>query len=665
MRFSEFIKSPSFVIAAVFILAALAASKVPSPWREGPLLTVKPALPDAIVHHVPLVQWPEPVQDTSDFRFDLGLEPSPDDPSFDDAVTPGVAPTIEQDSDAEQPSKAEDTHTSKHPRSDTDARSGTTEGESAEADTAETDVAEADTAEPPTALPDASSKAEEAEHAASSKKKGAAAADAPKAPDPAEVTAPPKPKASQKAQRPLFAYERMLARFYAPSSDEPIARLRPATHNKKPVKRVDPRDKKLLDSLKTLQSNLQSSGDFLHIPCVDPDTKTTKDAKGCTQRALDNFYASLRDRAFGKAGHTRWMQYGDSLVIGDTMTGELRRLFQQQFGDGGHGWVYIGHPLRPVRAENIRVYPNDAWYIRTIVRHSETGGDLFGLGGAEFRPTDDSNLLLSGTREKGLGDTLERFSLYYFAPPGVDSASFHLTINGKTHTENLVAIPGSSNVHTFEVPPGNHRIQLSSFSPRVRYYGLVSETSGPGVVIDNLGLVSARQEHLLKLNAEQWHDQLALRDPDVVAFFYGVNAASSNRSRSSARSQKYIEDYTEVLRRATHNAPNRDCIVLSLLTRGIREGSKIYPTGAVEVLNKTQKEAALSSGCAFFDTTGVMGGPDGTQAWANHRPPLLGADLSHPTRPGYHRLARQLYTNLMDGFIDYMERRVTRGGDEQ
>lgn len=654
MRFFEFIKSRSFAIAAVFILAALAASKISSPWREGPLLTLKPALPQAIVHHVPLVQWPEPVQDTSDFRFDLGIEPSPDDSS-----TREVTPEDRHDASAEVPSKAEEAQPSTPRRAD-DAPSDTAETETAEVD--------ADTAappKPPTDLPDAPSKAEGVEPAASARAQKPDAVNAQKSRDSDEAVAPSAPQEPQKAKRPPLPYERMLARIYSPSADEPMARLRPPAPDKKAVKRVDPRDKKLLESLKKLRSNLPSSGDFLSIPCVDPDAKPTEAPNACTQRALDNFYASLRDRAFGKAGHTRWMQYGDSLVIGDTMTGELRRLFQQQFGDGGHGWIYIGHPLRPVRAENIRVYPNDAWYIRTIVRHSESGGDLFGLGGAEFRPTDDANLLLSGTREKGLGDTLERFALYYFAPPGVESASFHLTVNGKTHTENLVAEPGSSNVHTFDVPPGNHRIQLSSFSPRVRYYGLVSETSGPGVVIDNLGLVSARQEHLLKLNAEQWHDQLALREPDVVAFFYGVNAASSNRSRSSARSEQYIKDYSEVIRRAMHNAPNRDCVVLSLLTRGVREGNKIHPTGAVEVLNKIQKKTAISSGCAFFDTTGVMGGPDGTQAWVNHRPPLLGADLSHPTRPGYHRLARQLYTNLIDGFIDYMERRMTRGGDEQ
>lgn len=598
MRFSEFIKTPSFAVAVVFILAALVASKISSPWRDGPLLMLKPTLPETISHHVPLIQWPEPAQDTTDFQFDLGL---------DDAIDTSSSPSEDkEDGEVVTPPYAQD-------------------------------------AKPP--------QARDAESPAPSDPEDAAAGVPSKTPD-------------KQPTQPTLPHQRMLARLYNLSTIEDLSHVTPAAHRKPAAKRVDPKDRTLLESIKKLRSKLPSGGDFLHIPCTKRDAESASDSSACMQRALDNFYASLRDRAFGKDGHTRWMQYGDSLVIGDTLTGELRRLFQQQFGDGGHGWLYIGHPLRPVRAENIRVYPSDAWYIRTIVRHSENGGNLFGLGGAEFRPTDDSNLLVAGAREKGPGHTLERFHLYYFAPPGVESASFHVTVNGTTHTEHIEATPGASNVHTFEVPAGNHRVQLSGFSSTLRYYGLVSETSGPGVVIDNVGLVSSRHEHLLKLNEEQWHDQLAFRDPDVVAFLYGVNAASSNKSRAQARSKDYIRDYTEVIRRAMHDAPKRDCVVLSLLTRGTREGNKIYPTGAVEVLNKTQKEVAISSGCAFFDTTGVMGGADGTQAWVNHRPPLLGADLSHPTRLGYQKLARQLYVNLIDGFIDYMERRVTQGGDK-
>lgn len=422
-------------------------------------------------------------------------------------------------------------------------------------------------------------------------------------------------------------------------------------------------DRALLASLQKLYEQLPKKPQLLVIPCADPpplsiaQSADDPEATTCRRYALDNFYASLRARALGEPGHTRWMQYGDSLVIGDTFTAELRRLLQKQFGDGGHGWLYIGRPLRPVGAENIRAYPTDAWYVRTIVRNADEGGDLFGLGGAEFRPTDESDLVVRPPRDGEFGKDLKNFYLYYFAPPDADTASFRLRVDDATAQEEIKTTPGSSGIHHFTVKSDAREIALSGFSSKLRYYGLVSESDG-GVVVDNLGLVSGREEHLLKVNADQWHDQLAFRSPDLVAFFYGVNAASSNASRMRARAPSYIDNYKKVLARAMKDAPTRDCLVLSLLTRGERDGDKIVPTGAVEILNSAQKTAALHSGCAFFDTPGVMGGPDGTAGWTRQKPPLLGADLSHPTRAGHHVLARHLYTNLIAGFIDYLSRRI-------
>lgn len=553
MRLSEFLKTPSFVILAVFIATAAFASFVPSPWRDDALLKLTPKLPAGLEQHIPLIVWPERTGASSDhFHIDLDLE-------NEDETSDNLEPR--ERSQSPLPSKAEAMQSAQTPPS----ASETT---------------------------DAAASHDNAEHALTLRE-----------------------------------------------------------------------DRALLASLQKLQEQLPKRRSLLVIPCVEHvagDTSIPTDnieGAPCERYALDNFYASLRERALGKKGHTRWMQYGDSLVIGDTFTAELRRLLQRQFGDGGHGWLYIGRPLRPVGAENIRAYPTDEWYVRTIVRNTDDAGDLFGLGGAEFRATDGSHFIVRPPRDGEFGGVLKNFQLYYFAPSDTASASFKLRVDSKTHTEHITTQPGSSGVHSFVVSEDTREVQLSNFSQKIRYYGLVSEKDA-GVVVDNFGLVSAREEHLLKINPDQWHDQLALRDPDVVAFFYGVNAASSDESRMRARTPSYIENYQQVIERAMRGASSRDCVVLSLLTRGDREGSKVVPTGAVDVLNQAQKRAALASGCAFFDTTGVMGGSKGTEKWTQHKPPLLGADLSHPTRAGHHIIARHLYSDLIAGFIEYLTRRI-------
>lgn len=613
MRVREFLTTKSFITLLTFVVVAVAASFVPSPWREGPLLNLSASMPIGFSTHQPLILWPEDdAGPTESFHIDFsldGADPASDAASSSPRAHRAVSDAPTHNAGVTPPPQAQ--------------------GEPATADTSRSNAPSPDV---PGTEPDG--------------------AQAPNADPPAFEVG---------SHGPFFA------------NNDPYAAAWRQHHTaaRKPAATPDARDHALLASLRKLREQLPQKPNHLEIPCQRlreyPDgspvleTQEALENGQCTRKALDHFYASLRQRALKEAGLTRWSQYGDSLVVGDTLTGELRRLFQQQFGDGGHGFVFIGQPLRVFGFENIRIGATEAWNVRTIVRHAPEGGDLFGLGGAEFRAKEDSSLMLQSPRNDVLGKELEQFHVLYFAPPSVESGYFRFTVDGETRTERFDVTPGSSGMHTVAIPRGEHRVQFSGFSPHLRYYGIISETSGPGVVVDNLGQVSAREEHLLKINPEQWRDQLALRDPDLVAFFYGVNAASSSGSRINER-DSYADNYREVIRRATTGAPERDCLVLSLLTRGTREGGSISPTGAVAVLNREQRRAALSSGCAFFDTTAMMGGPNGTRRWAEGNPTLLGADLAHPTPAGYKEIARRLYADIMDGFIDYMERRIGSGG---
>lgn len=560
MRIFQLLSTKSFVVLLVFVLGCGLVSFVPSPWRDGHLLNLRPTMPEGLTRSQPLVQWPQnPSDSLDDLQIDFDLDASADD---DDA--PAYLNAEEQEALRHGPTAATD------------------------------------------------------------------------------------------SDRP--AHEQNKGNSDAPASN---TSARAASQQ-----RVSEADLKLLATLKNLRKKFPNTVAVLENPCIDPvDPSITQDRPdaACAHYALDAFYTSLRDRAFKKPGKTRWLQYGDSLVTGDTFTGEFRRLLQQQFGDGGHGFLFIGIPLRPYQAENIRVYPTDKWYVRTVVRHSETGGQLFGLAGAEFRPADASEFFVKSP-DTTIGKTLERFQLFYFAPPNVEQGSFHLTVDGESRQVKFDVTPGSSGVYTFEIPAGEHKVSLRHFSQRLRYYGLVAETSQPGVVVDNLGMVSGRVEQLLKIDEEHWQDQLRLRGPSLVSFFYGVNAASSSASRLASNGDTYVERYKKVLSTVHATGAPASCLVMSLLTRGSREDGKIVERDAVATLRALQQRAAVESGCAFFDTTALVGGTEGIRRWATGTPRLLGVDLAHPTPDGYREIAHQLYANLLDGFIRFMENRMAAGG---
>ena len=406
--------------------------------------------------------------------------------------------------------------------------------------------------------------------------------------------------------------------------------------------------RRLAEPIRALVQSLGPDPGWLHNPCVVDSTD------GCVRRALDRFMERLAAVALRQAdAPVRISQYGDSLVVGDQYTGELRRLLQRQFGDGGHGFVYPGNPLRTFGYEDIRLGVTDGWRVRSIVRSDGSAGDLFGMGGVEFRVGDNATFFVQGARSEP-GMTLERIGLLYLADAAATGeVTLRVSVDGETEDVALAAEGGDA-VHWIELEPGPRRVFLTRFDGRLRYYGVLVERSGPGVVVDNVGQVSARAQHLQKINAEQWARQLALRGTDLVAMFYGVNDTSTTAERFQPG--EYAEMYAGVIDNATEAGGARDCLVMSVLTRGVRDGGRLRVAAATPLIREAQRQAAERAGCAFFDTYAMAGGERSVEAWTRARPSLLGADLAHPTPAGYRELARVVHASLMHELLRWLER---------
>lgn len=414
-------------------------------------------------------------------------------------------------------------------------------------------------------------------------------------------------------------------------------------------------DRQLQTAISGLAEQLGENRNLLTRPCRVEAADGT-----CLNRQLDRYLEKLRLVASGQAEEpVRLSQFGDSMIMGDQYCGELRRLMQSQFGDGGHGFLYPGNPVRRFGFENIRLGLSDRWEVRTIVTNSASGGRLFGFAGAEFRATDGPTFTMH-SYDEAPGTEFERIGLLFFAPPSVEEGTLFVSVDGERRQETFAVEEGSSGIHWIEIPRGPHSVTLSYFQPGFRFYGIISELSGPGVVVDNVGLVSSRMRNLSKIGEEHWRDQIRLRDPDLMSFMFGGNAAGESREAFLSHEEEYREDYGAVLSQLERNNPEVDCLMMGVLTRGKREGGRISIFGAIPEIARTQADIAATHNCAYFDQFSLMGGENGASAWYNNSPQLLGGDLAHPTREGYEEIARAFYTELMYAFSEYLTERSQR-----
>jgi hypothetical protein len=378
----------------------------------------------------------------------------------------------------------------------------------------------------------------------------------------------------------------------------------------------------------------------LERPCLSKD-----DQGRCKRRAMDAYFEALRGAALKQREEpVRWTQYGDSLISGDGFTGELRRLMQNEFGDGGHGFVPLREVSRFTGFEGIQLTTSEAWSIDSIIRSSKKVRPL-GVAGVAFVPSGQPSWRVRARDES------RTFDLIGLMGRAEEPAGAQVVLHADKHSETI-KLPGREqpqSVVWIKLDKAASDLKLERFSPAATYYGVAVERRGSGVVVDNMGLLSSRVSNMLRMDGEHWRAQLDARGVHLVSLSFGANSAAPARP-----SKDWLDKHTRVYKHVLNMArgPGRDCLVLGMLTRAAKKDDVVEEYDSVPYLIGSQREAAEQMGCAFWDMRALIAKEGGPGAW--YKKGLLTSDFTHPTRSGYRVLARGLYLAMLQGLRDYL-----------
>lgn len=425
----------------------------------------------------------------------------------------------------------------------------------------------------------------------------------------------------------------------APSKDEPA----PPVVNDPVISDAPPTAAELRQvrpAIAALVAELDPPKSPMERPCTDA---------ACRGHALDRFFAKLTRTALKTTARPlRISQFGDSLVMGDDFAGTVRGRLQKAFGEGGHGFFYIAHPERPYAARGYNLGISSDWKTRTVVTAGSSNRN-FGLAGASFAV--DGAPSFSARQTDGLLPTT-RVGILYHA--NASRGGFDLAAGDQRATLDLSVARGSDGMEWVDLTTPSERFRISRFRGNWLWFGAVAERSGPGVVVDNMGMVSGRVAQMSKIDPAHWARQLAARGTDLASFFYGVNDAAAGNGFAT-RTEEFERAYRELLRRSRTALPHGDCLAMGILTRGHREGGTVATYPSVGQMTAVQRAAATAEGCAFWSPYESIGGDKGAAAWNNGSPRLLGADLAHPTRSGYVKLGTMLTAALLHAYLAWID----------
>ncbi len=362
-------------------------------------------------------------------------------------------------------------------------------------------------------------------------------------------------------------------------------------------------------------------------------------------RALDPFFAQLWTLQQHKQPQVvTVLHYGDSPTTADLITGDVRAILQERFGDAGHGynlgakpWAWYGHRDVEISDKGWASSQKDA----TGVGRMEQS--IYGLGGAIF--TGSAGAQTVYTLKDAAAAPPTSVTVSYFASPGSgtltvssgDTSIVTIATGAETSGPASTAVP---------LPPGTKSVKLAVTNGTVKLFGADFRRGDAGILYDSLGLNGATTTVISRtFDPEAWAAELKQASPSLIVINYGTN-----ESQFSGLVETLDKELRAAIDKTRAAAPGVPILIMSPMDRGEHSGSDIHTNPAIPQIVAIQQKVAADTHCAFFNTYQAMGG-DGTMArWYGASPRLVTADLIHPTPQGAVIVAQLLVDDLYRGF---------------
>lgn len=387
---------------------------------------------------------------------------------------------------------------------------------------------------------------------------------------------------------------------------------------------------------------------------------------------LDRFYAAL-DRAerHEPDGRVLITVFGDSHTAGDQLTGLLRRQLGARFGKGGRGVVLAGRPpIRHYYVREVGYASTGKWAAELVGARDAT--PPFGLAGTRVHADRTSAEAWVESCNGCSTELVDRFDVFYLRTRASGRLAFRVDSGrwGKIPTRLAATAPRDLQAAVLKVPAktGHHRLSLRpAGGGPVELFAVALERTGPGVVVDGLGVVGRRLGHLRN---GDWDNvigpQLAARGPSLVVLQYGTNEADDAKLDLALVARQY----DEVIALIKTWAPDAAILVLGPPDLQKRAAGKacdrrkppLVPTlplppecewhtpANLPAVVEVERAAAARNQVAFYDTLAALGGVEQMDSMLHLDPPLAFTDHVHFTQAGYEHWGQGVLDQLMAGY---------------
>jgi lysophospholipase L1-like esterase len=369
-------------------------------------------------------------------------------------------------------------------------------------------------------------------------------------------------------------------------------------------------------------------------------------------RVLNSFFEKLEQAGTRKV---RISHYGDSQIEGDRITGYVRNELQTKFGGDGPGLfpVIAVAPMNWAKnscSDNWKRYAGFG-KIDNSIQHKKYGALL---SMCRYAPMSDSITDSSpmhsawfevNPRFSNRATIFREFTMYY---NNCQSPVAVKVYNGENlHYEDSLKVNDFGQLKlTFNTPAPSVRVTFNGkSSPDVLGMSINSAT---GVIADNIPLRGASGTEFSKQDKVILEKMLRSISPDLLILQFGGNVLPYVDHEDKAKNYgKWLSTHIQMLKKMV---PDAQVLVIGPADMSVKDGEDYVSHPFMEHVRDAVRDAAFSSGAAFWDMYEAMGGKNSMPIWVNSNPPLGAYDYIHFSPKGANKIAQLFYQSLIHDY---------------
>ena len=405
-------------------------------------------------------------------------------------------------------------------------------------------------------------------------------------------------------------------------------------------------------------SNLFPSPDYF-IPSIN-EKKTagvneeiiTRETSGDSVILKDNNSDPLGpflDSLGSSNSQIRVMYYGDSQIEGDRITFYLRKLLRDGRKGTGPG-LFL--PVMPVMyTKSLWIHSSSDWkrYNYLSYGNGELSHNRLGpfMTLCRFLPegtiTNEPVKALVRIRPSVYADNAvtgyDVLRIFYSNSDGNTSVS--VKADGMPISEQFLDQGQDLKEITCELYRAKDVIIEFEGKSSPDIYGISIE-SRQGIIVDNIPRRGSAGLEFTLVDRENLSEGFHKLSPDLIVLHYGLNIVRNIRNDYSYYERGLIRQITLL----KELAPGAQVLVIGVTDMAESGEDGIKSFNNIPLIIKSQKEAAIVAGAAFWDPYTAMGGESSIIRWTEKKPPLAQNDYVHLTYTGADSLSAMLYSDL-------------------